>query len=392
MRHFVVVYHFVILIFGLLSCTKEDFQWNLKKAPEIGNIVVTSNVTSDFELSVECKSIGYDKNVEMGFCWSSSPNPTIADNVFPVNKNNEGYFSTIVPWATESSYHFRAYIKNEVAIVYSTDCFVQWPGTSALPQVQTTSVDQLSFYSLNVNCAIISTGGNSITQKGAYLFDSPTSTAPVQTVLSSSGSNNYTINFSGLTDGATYYVQAFASTLAGTDTGIKIMVILPKKYNVGDAGPAGGYIIYENPDPYGTWHYLEAATTDVSASTYAWSTTNIPTNFTSLEFGAGVPNTDGVYTLFGTSSTYAARAAKDWSYGGFSDWVLPSFNELKQMKEVLFDQGIGNFTSGSTYWSSSEDENYTANAWTVKMISTGQNIFITQSKNQTFRIRAIRRF
>lgn len=386
------IYYFLITLVLLNGCTKDDFLWNFKKAPELDSITIIDNNLSSFEISSECLSTGFDQNVEMGFCWSSSPNPTLNDNNIPIKKNNEGAFSTMVSWSTESSYHFRAYVKNSMATVYSADCLVQWPGVSTLPQVQTTSVDQLSFYSFNVNCAIISTGGNPITQKGAYLFDSPTSTTPVQTVLSSSGSNNYTINFLGLTDGATYYVQAFASTLAGTDTGIKIIVTLPKKYNVGDAGPAGGFIIYENSDPYGAWHYIEAAPADVSGSNYSWSPATTPTNFTSVEFGSGVPNTDGIYALFGTSSTYAARAAKDWSYGGVSDWVLPSFNELKQMKEVLFDQGIGNFVSGATYWSSSEDANYSTNAWTVKMITSGQNTFITSPKAQFFGLRTIRRF
>jgi hypothetical protein len=62
------------------------------------------------------------------------------------------------------------------------------------------------------------------------------------------------------------------------------------------------------------------------------------------------------------------------------------------MKEEMFDQGLGNFSSGGTYWSSSEDANYFSNAWTVKMSSATQNIFITQTKNQLFRIRAVRRF
>jgi hypothetical protein len=376
----------------ICSCTKEDFSWNLKKAPEISSISTNVNNFSEFEIAAKCLSSGFDENVETGFCWSLSSNPTLDDNIIPIQKNDEGVFSNIFTWTTASTYHFRAYVKNSIATVYSEDCVVTWPGTSTLPQVQTTSVDQLSFYSFNVNCAISSTGGNPITEKGAYLYDSPAATTPTQTIFSSNVSNNYSLNFSGLSDGTTYYVQAFASTLAGTDTGIKIIVNLPKKYNVGDTGPAGGYIIYENPDQYGSWHYLEAAPIDISSASYFWSQAASVTNFTSIEFGDGVPNTDGIYALMGNSSTYAARAAKDWSYGGASDWVLPSFNELKRMKELLFDQGIGNFISGSIYWSSSEDINYYTNAWTVKMASSGQNICVTLGKNQSFKVRALRRF
>lgn len=381
-----------IIIFLFFACSKDDFAWNLKKLPEVAYLSVLSNDLNEFKLSVECTSVGFSENVEMGFCWSTIPNPTVDDNVIVVDKKNEGTYTTIIPWTNISTYHFRAYVKNDVGIAYSQNCIVNWPGSPNLPQIQTVSVDQISFYQFNVNCNLLSTGGNPITQKGVLLYDNPGGTTILSSALSQDPSNTFSIPFDGLIDGETYYVRAFASTLAGTTLGNMITVELPKKLNVGQIGPAGGYIIYEHPDPFNSWHYLEAAPVDVSNSQFIWSTNSVVTSITGVELGQGYTNSINIYSIYGNSSSYAARLAMDWVYGSFSDWVLPSFKELKLMKEQLFDQGIGNFSNGSTYWSSSEDQNYSSNAWTVKMYNTGQNLYITQGKNQLFKVRAVRRF
>jgi len=392
MSRFLNIIFLFQLIVLIASCEKDDFAWNLKKLPELAYLSVSNNDLYEFTLTTECTSVGYSKNVEMGFCWSTVPNPTIDDNIIMIDKKNEGTFSTVIPWTNISSYHFRAYVKNDVGIVYSQNCIVNWPGTPNLPQIQTVNVDQISFYSFNVNCNLLDTGGNPITQKGVLLYDNPAGTTIIASALSQDPSSIFSIPFDGLTDGETYYVRAFATTLAGTTLGNMITVVLPKKLNVGQIGPAGGYIIYEHPDPFNSWHYLEAAPVDVSNSQFIWSTNNVLTNVTGLELGQGYSNSASIYTIYGNSSSYATKMAIDWFYGGFSDWVLPSFNELKLMKEQLFDQGVGNFSNGSIYWSSSEDQNYSSNAWTVKMSNTGQNLYITQGKNQFFKVRAIRRF
>ncbi len=376
----------------IFSCQKDDFLWNLKKAPEVGYLSVVSNEVNEFKLSVECISTGYSKNVEMGFCWSINPNPTIADSIIQVEKTNEGIFTSIVPWTSLSSYHFRAFVKNEMGIVYSQDCIVLWPGAPNLPQVQTINTDQISFYSFNTNCTVLSTGGNSIIQKGVYLYNSANGISPVATKISNSIMNDYSITFDGLTDGTTYYLRAFATTLAGTSMGNLVSVTLPKKYAIGEIGPAGGLIFYENPDQFGTWHYLEVAPNDIPGAQVKWSPNNVQTNVTSVDLGNGVSNTNSIISIFGNSNSYASLSAFNWSNNGFTDWVLPSFNELKLLKEIFFDQGIGNFNSEMKYWSSSEDSNYDINAWTVKMSATNQNLYTTSGKNQLLRIRAIRRF
>jgi hypothetical protein len=58
-------------------------------------------------------------------------------------------------------------------------------------------------------------------------------------------------------------------------------------------------------------------------------------------------------TALGTAA-YAARQCKLYSYGGYSDWFLPSLDEETQMLTALALNGLGGFTVNVSYWSSSE--------------------------------------
>jgi hypothetical protein len=395
MRYLICFYGLTITImFSFQSCEKDDFSWNLKKAPEVGYLAVEYNNTSDFKLSTNCVSSGYDKNVEMGFCWSLTPNPTVDDNMKIVSNKKEGEFYYVVPWTSTSTYHFRAFVRNGIGTVYSQDCYVYWPGSTALPQIETINADQISFHSFNVNSNVLNSGGNPIIEKGVKLYSgaSTLSSNLIQTCVSTSINNSFTTYLSGLTDGTTYCIQSYITTLAGTTFSNAIVVNTPLRFGIGDVGPSGGFIIYENPDSIGSWHYLEAALVDIPG-TFKWTPYTATTNATSLELGQGSVNTQQICFLYSaTQLPYAALAANNWSYGGYSDWVLPSFYELKMMKETLYNQGTGNFINGTTYWSSSEDSNYSINSWTVKMAASPQNLFVSQTKEQLFKVRAIRRF
>ena len=42
------------------SCSKDDFQWNLKKAPEISQISLINNDLNKLDISANCLSDGND--------------------------------------------------------------------------------------------------------------------------------------------------------------------------------------------------------------------------------------------------------------------------------------------------------------------------------------------
>jgi surface protein len=116
---------------------------------------------------------------------------------------------------------------------------------------------------------------------------------------------------------------------------------------IGTTGPAGGRVFYDKGNYSDGWRYLEAWTADQSGN-YMWKTSNTDTPGTSTTIGTGYVNT---YTAMAGTAHPAAEVAHNATNGGYSDWFLPSKDELNQM--YIQRSFIGGFAS-DYYWSSSE--------------------------------------
>ena len=101
--------------------------------------------------------------------------------------------------------------------------------------------------------------------------------------------------------------------------------------------------------------------------------------------GTGEQNTIDIETGCTTSGT-AADICANLSLGGYSDWFLPSKDELNLMYTNLEVFGIGGFTIPS-YWSSSEGS--AGSAWPQDFYSGNQSL---NYKVNTLRVRAVRVF
>lgn len=78
---------------------------------------------------------------------------------------------------------------------------------------------------------------------------------------------------------------------------------------------------------------------------------------TSTAVGTGQANTTAIVEKQGSgwlSGDYAAKLCYKLELNDYTDWFLPSKEELKLMYENLYLQGLGNFKANTIYWSSSE--------------------------------------
>jgi hypothetical protein len=127
-------------------------------------------------------------------------------------------------------------------------------------------------------------------------------------------------------------------------------------------------------------HGIIAATADQGSSTYGCYGTYV-SGGTGTGIGTGHTNTQN---MINTGCTGAAQLCHGVEINGYSDWYLPSQNELAQL---YANRGaIGGFAS-AYYWSSSEYSNN--NAW-KQVFSTGYQI--DHGKYTTTNVRAIRGF
>ena len=134
-------------------------------------------------------------------------------------------------------------------------------------------------------------------------------------------------------------------------------------YFLGGRGPGGGYIFFDRGYFADGWRFLEAAPASIS-ETHQWVTRIVVLipglsqnrqDNTEWGIGRGRINTD-IILAHATANGYtapAALAAVNFSHNGFSDWFLPSRNELNFMFQNLRRNNIGGFTN-SFYWSSSQ--------------------------------------
>lgn len=179
-----------------------------------------------------------------------------------------------------------------------------------------------------------------------------------------------------------------------TDTGTRQPAVTTtrstgKTYNVGDIGPGGGIVFYDKGAVSNGWRYLEAAPVETE-SRAQWGILNQDVPGTGKAIGSGKKNTQFIMEQLKSSkdsSRTAAQLCESIDFNGFSDWFLPSQNELDLMYKNLKKKKLGGFSNDS-YWSSSHYDNK-VDAWNVNFRNGGHKHNL---KRDTYSVRAIRQF
>jgi hypothetical protein len=159
------------------------------------------------------------------------------------------------------------------------------------------------------------------------------------------------------------------------------------KLAIGDAYQGGkiAYIFASGDPGYvsGQTHGLIATVADVSSGAQWGCYGSTVSGADGEAIGTGNQNTIEI-NMAGCSSGSAASLCANLVQGGYSDWYLPSLEELRIMR--LNKSAIGGFAAAD-YWSSSE---YNAsNAYYVGFQFTGYD---GRYKYSTYRVRAVRSF
>jgi DUF1680 family protein len=132
-----------------------------------------------------------------------------------------------------------------------------------------------------------------------------------------------------------------------------------REYAIGDTGPAGGLIFYDNPK-YATdgWRYLEAMPFDQSeGAKWGCFRTAIP-GARGAAVGTGKQNTADILAACPEPGS-AAWLCANLRANGVRGWHLPSREELALMYQNLRAAGLGDFRDGGlaenfNYWTSTQ--------------------------------------
>ena len=137
-----------------------------------------------------------------------------------------------------------------------------------------------------------------------------------------------------------------------------------------------------------TPHGIIVAPADQSTGA-EWGCYETAINGTQSGIGYGAANTNAIVN--GCAEVgIAARICDDLVLNGYSDWYLPSIDELIQLDLDLNSYGIGAFPDGPPYyWSSTEGGAFNTN---VFYFGYGQNGTDDYNKYLTYYVRAVRAF
>lgn len=280
-----------------------------------------------------------------GICFSTTTNPTTANTVISGGSGIGSFSSNLSGLTALTTYYIRAFATNSVGTAYGNQ--VSFTTTEyVIPTLTTIIASSITKTTATSGGDITSDGGATVTSRGICFNTAGNPTTANTIVSGGSGIGSFSCNLVGLSAAKTYYIRAYAINSVGTAYGNQISFSTSSPFTIGQSY-GGGIIAYIDSTGF---HGLIAAPTDQSTDIYWHVTADGTTGAMGTAIGTGNANTNSIIALYGAENN-AARICYDLVLGGYSDWYLPSKDELYQLN--INKVKIGGFANAS-YWSSTE--------------------------------------
>jgi hypothetical protein len=247
----------------------------------------------------------------------------ISSNINGAFNINNFYSYDLKGLTGNTTYTATSFATNKYGTGYSKSSeFLTGPTEPVINTASTTDI-----FGTNAKSAVLvtSNGGAEITELGIVL--STKSNPTISDRFYSGVSSSIKILLSKLTYDSTYYIRAYAKNKVGITYGNEVS--FTTEYRVGETGPAGGIIFYDQGSKKNGWRYMETTLKDIDivAPGGCYMTVNINTD---SAIGTGLENTNKIIELC-SESGISARVAKNFTLNNFKDWFLPSYYEIIEL-------------------------------------------------------------
>ena len=192
--------------------------------------VITNNDVNDItSISATCggtvASDGGAMVTARGVCWSTSPNPTVDGCCVTNDGSGMGTFTSyITELAPGTTYYVRAYAINSEGTSYGEPRTFT---THTTPTVTTATVTDVTGHTAICGGTVTGDGGTSVTVRGVCWSISENPTINDSHTNDGNGVGSFTSNITGLSEGITYHVRAYATNNVGTSYGADITFTTP---------------------------------------------------------------------------------------------------------------------------------------------------------------------
>ena len=239
-----------------------------------------------------------------GVCWSNSPTPTISNPHTSDAIGTGSFISNITGLTYGVTYYVMAYVTTAAGTTYGTQ---QSFTTFLLPTLTTTAPTNVSYGSATSGGNISSDGGATITARGVCWSTNQNPTLSNTFSNDGIGTGGFTSSITGLTPYTTYYVNAYATNIAGTSYGTQVSFTTTAPVSPSVTTTAISNIKIANAT--GGGNVINDGGATVIARGVCWNTTGNPTiadSITSNGAGTGSFISSIMQLMYGT--TYYVKA------------------------------------------------------------------------------------
>ena len=188
-----------------------------KTAPTVTTTVISAITTSTAASGGNVTSDGGAPVTARGVCWSTSANPTTANDKTTNGTGAGSFTSSITGLNPGTTYHLRSYATNSVGTSYGSD--VPFTTSKTAPTVTTTAISAITTSTAASGGNVTSDGGASITARGVCWSTSANPTTAITKTTNGTGTGSFTSSITGLSSGTPYHVRAYATNSQGTSYG-----------------------------------------------------------------------------------------------------------------------------------------------------------------------------
>ena len=171
------------------------------------NAISGGDITEDGGLSI----------IARGVCWSTSPNPTIADSHTSNGGGTGSFSSSITSLNVSTTYYVRAYASTAAGTGYGDE--MNFTTRSGIPTLMTAEVTDITVYSATCGGTVTDDGGLTVITRGVCWSTVSNPTIDDSYTDDGNGTGSFSSGLTDLNLSTTYYVRAYATTSAGTGYG-----------------------------------------------------------------------------------------------------------------------------------------------------------------------------
>jgi len=294
---------------GSISAYRAANQWgafaNIVDDTPILTTTVASNITNaTAQTGGNITSAGTSSVTTRGVCWSTTSNPTTADNKTTDGSGTGVFTSSITGLSPAQTYHTRAYATNSVGTSYGSDLTFTTLGTA--PTITTTTPSNITTTTATAGGNVTDAGTSTVTVRGVCWSTTINPTIANSKTADANGVGTFSSSITGLTSGVTYHIRAYATSSVGTSYGSDIIFITLGTAPTVTTTTASNIT---NATAQAGGNVTSSGTSTVTARGVCWSTTANPTianSKTTDDSGIGVFTS--IINSLTPATTYHIRA------------------------------------------------------------------------------------